>query len=104
MHRSEGAQGRSALASPHSGGVAVPIDAHGRSTEGHGLFLLEGHAYWADQQITTKLLGEPVPTGGISPHATLRYRALAETHQRAKTLKYLNAAAAQIARTEPGRR
>ncbi|MEK8146334.1 hypothetical protein NKH18_48970 [Streptomyces sp. M10(2022)] len=30
-------------------------------------FLVEGHAYWADQQITTKLLGAPVPTGEISP-------------------------------------
>ncbi|MFJ4623673.1 hypothetical protein [Streptomyces sp. NPDC088812] len=60
-------------------------------------FLMEGHAYWADQQITTKLLGAPVPTGEISPHATLRYRDLAETRQRVETLKYLNLAADSVA-------
>ncbi|MFF3487284.1 hypothetical protein ACFYXC_28970 [Streptomyces sp. NPDC002701] len=59
-------------------------------------FLVEGHAYWADQQITTILFGEPVPTGEVSPHATLRYRALVETPQRAETLKYLNAAADSV--------
>ena len=61
-------------------------------------FLAEGHAYWADREVTTKLLGAPVPIGEISPHATLRYRALAETAQRAKTLAYFNKATDSVAR------
>ncbi|MFE9687160.1 hypothetical protein [Streptomyces sp. NPDC006285] len=60
-------------------------------------FLLEGHAYWADREITTKLLGAPVPTGEISPHATLRYRALAETPQRAAALEHMTAATDSVA-------
>ncbi|MDX3242502.1 zinc-dependent metalloprotease [Streptomyces sp. ME18-1-4] len=56
-------------------------------------FLVEGHAYWADRQITTKLLGEPVSTGEISPHATLRYRDLAEPLRRAGDLTSFTAAA-----------
>ncbi|WP_178855122.1 zinc-dependent metalloprotease, partial [Streptomyces acidiscabies] len=56
-------------------------------------FLVEGHAYWADRQITTKLLGEPVSTGEISPHATLRYRDLAEPLRRAGNLTSFTAAA-----------
>ncbi|MET7490477.1 hypothetical protein [Streptomyces sp. NPDC005538] len=32
-------------------------------------FLLEGHAYWADQQITAKILGEPVRTARVPPRA-----------------------------------
>ncbi|MDR6980073.1 hypothetical protein J2X68_006811 [Streptomyces sp. 3330] len=59
-------------------------------------FLVEGHAYWADRQITTKLLGHPVSLDKISPHATLRYRALAETPQRADTLKYFATAADSV--------
>ncbi|MGW2652157.1 hypothetical protein ACWC1D_00620 [Streptomyces sp. NPDC001478] len=59
-------------------------------------FLLEGHAYWADQQITTNLLGTPVPTGEISPHATLRYRNLVETRQRAEDQEYFNLAADSV--------
>ncbi|MDV9188544.1 hypothetical protein R6L23_10000 [Streptomyces sp. SR27] len=59
-------------------------------------FLVEGHAYWTDQQITTKLLGAPVPTAEISPHATLRYRALAATPQRNATLAYFTRAASAV--------
>ncbi|MDQ0810209.1 hypothetical protein QFZ63_001923 [Streptomyces sp. B3I7] len=36
-------------------------------------FLLEGHAYWADQRITAKTFGEPVSTDEPSPHASARY-------------------------------
>lgn len=61
-------------------------------------FLLEGHAYWADQQVTTKVLGAPVPTAEISPHATRRYRALAETSQRNESLAYFEAAADSVGR------
>ncbi|WP_217570668.1 zinc-dependent metalloprotease [Streptomyces sp. GbtcB7] len=39
-------------------------------------FLLEGHAYWADHQVTTKILGAPVVTNEFSPHASPRFRAL----------------------------
>ncbi|KPI22947.1 hypothetical protein OV320_0995 [Actinobacteria bacterium OV320] len=55
-------------------------------------FLVEGHAYWADRQITTKLLGAPVSLREISPHATHRYRALAENADRAETLEYFTRA------------
>ncbi|MDQ0578307.1 zinc-dependent metalloprotease [Streptomyces rishiriensis] len=55
-------------------------------------FLVEGHAYWADRQITAKLLGAPVSLKEISPHATHRYRDLADTLQRAETLQYFTRA------------
>ncbi|MFI1408926.1 hypothetical protein ACH4Y0_03165 [Streptomyces sp. NPDC020707] len=42
------------------------------------MFLIEGHAYWADREITTKIFGEPVTTEEISPDATGQYRKLAE--------------------------
>jgi hypothetical protein len=42
-------------------------------------FLLEGHAYWADHQATTEILGAPVSTGELSPHASLRFRALQDS-------------------------
>ncbi|MFJ4828740.1 hypothetical protein ACIP79_02185 [Streptomyces sp. NPDC088747] len=38
--------------------------------------LLEGHAYWADREITTKIFGEPVTTNEISPLASEKYRKL----------------------------
>ncbi|UFQ99874.1 hypothetical protein KBP30_00935 [Streptomyces sp. Go40/10] len=60
-------------------------------------FLLEGHAYWADRQITTKLFGAPVPTAEISPHATLRYRSLAETSHHREVLKRLSTASDSVA-------
>ncbi|TFI25544.1 hypothetical protein [Streptomyces sp. 4R-3d] len=37
-------------------------------------FVKEGHAYWADKRITTKVLGHPVSTKEISPYASARYR------------------------------
>ncbi|MGW0924946.1 zinc-dependent metalloprotease [Streptomyces sp. NPDC002755] len=55
-------------------------------------FLVEGHAYWADRQITTKLLGAPVSLKDISPHATHRYKDLAENPHRAETLEYFTKA------------
>ncbi|MGW0569912.1 hypothetical protein [Streptomyces tauricus] len=42
------------------------------------MFLIEGHAYWADREITTKIFGEPVTTQEISPDASGQYRKLAE--------------------------
>ncbi|MFJ4836328.1 hypothetical protein ACIP79_41525 [Streptomyces sp. NPDC088747] len=38
--------------------------------------LMEGHAYWADREITTKIFGEPVTTDEISPLASDEYREL----------------------------
>ncbi len=39
-------------------------------------FLMEGHAYWADQQITAQIFGEPVSTDEVSASASDRYRKL----------------------------
>ncbi|MFF5538518.1 hypothetical protein ACFY71_39735 [Streptomyces cinerochromogenes] len=60
-------------------------------------FLFEGHAYWADRQITTRLLGAPVPIAEISSHATPRYRTYADTPGRAEALEFLNRAADSVA-------
>ncbi len=50
---------------------------HRRGIQGRDFAsLVEGHAYWADQQITSQLFGEPVSTDEPSPYASLRYRAL----------------------------
>jgi hypothetical protein len=40
-------------------------------------FLLEGHAHWADMQITATIFGAPVTIGGISPDASELWRKLA---------------------------
>lgn len=45
-------------------------------------FLLEGHAYGADQQITTKIFGEPVSTDEASPHASAHYLKFFSSPQR----------------------
>ncbi|MET8380431.1 hypothetical protein [Streptomyces microflavus] len=55
-------------------------------------FLHEGHAYWADAQITTKILGAPVVTAEISPHATRRYLDLARSAARASSVRYFDRA------------
>ncbi|MEW1629753.1 hypothetical protein AB0387_20505 [Streptomyces sp. NPDC089173] len=55
-------------------------------------FLFEGHAYWTDERVTTKVLGAPVPIAEISPHSTLRYRALAESPGRAAALRHVETA------------
>ncbi|MET8948798.1 hypothetical protein ABZX30_36110, partial [Streptomyces sp. NPDC004542] len=39
-------------------------------------WLLEGHAYWADRRITSKIFGEPVSTDEPSPDASARYLTL----------------------------
>jgi hypothetical protein len=39
----------------------------------HWHFLTEGHAIWADRQITTRLLGYEVPLGPNEPHASPQY-------------------------------
>jgi hypothetical protein len=44
-----------------------------RSQNLHWSFLLEGHAIWADQQITTRLLGHEVPLGPNERHASPQY-------------------------------
>ncbi|MFE9601474.1 hypothetical protein [Streptomyces hokutonensis] len=44
--------------------------------------LHEGHAYWADQQITTKIFGEPVTTDEASPHASARFLKVFASPQR----------------------
>ncbi|WP_328980597.1 hypothetical protein [Streptomyces canus] len=55
-------------------------------------FLLEGHAYWADQRITAKTLGAPVSTDEASPHATRRYRKLfASPHRHAAVEQFRRA-------------
>ncbi|MBQ0855447.1 zinc-dependent metalloprotease [Streptomyces sp. BH-SS-21] len=40
-------------------------------------FLLEGHAYWADAHVTTKIFSAPVLNGGTSPDASELWRELA---------------------------
>ncbi|MGW6009189.1 zinc-dependent metalloprotease [Streptomyces sp. NPDC055210] len=40
-------------------------------------FVIEGHGYWADRQITTKIFGTPVTTDEASPDASDLYRKLA---------------------------
>nr|WSY53337.1 hypothetical protein OG999_26585 [Streptomyces sp. NBC_00886] len=44
-----------------------------RSQNLHWSFLMEGHAIWADQQITTRLLGYEVPLGPNEKHASPQY-------------------------------
>ncbi|MFK0284230.1 hypothetical protein ACIQVL_27740 [Streptomyces sp. NPDC090499] len=51
-------------------------------------FLLEGHAYWADSQITTKLLGPPQDSTWPSPHASLRFKTLATAWKKSKKGDY----------------
>ncbi|WP_329331191.1 hypothetical protein OG866_00135 [Streptomyces sp. NBC_00663] len=58
-------------------------------------FLAEGHAHEADQRITTKLLGHPVPANTPSPYATVRYRNLwANPQRQALATHHLNGAEA----------
>jgi hypothetical protein len=44
-----------------------------RTQNRHWPFLAEGHAIWADQQITTRLLGYEVPLGPNEEHASAEY-------------------------------
>lgn len=60
-------------------------------------FLLEGHAYWVDAQVTTKILGAPAPISDINPHGTLRYRDLAESPERAVRLRHFETARDSVA-------
>ncbi|MET9566797.1 zinc-dependent metalloprotease [Streptomyces tauricus] len=48
-------------------------------------FLVEGHAYWADAQITTKIFGAPVTTDEASPDASETWRKLASSPLPQKT-------------------
>ncbi|MFE0179766.1 hypothetical protein [Streptomyces olivaceus] len=50
---------------------------HRRGIQGRDFAsLVEGHAYWADQQITSQLFGAPVSTDEPAPYASPRYREL----------------------------
>ncbi|MFJ3779812.1 hypothetical protein ACIPX0_49940 [Streptomyces sp. NPDC090075] len=51
-------------------------------------FLLEGHAYWADSQITAKLLGPPEDSTWPSPHASLRFKTLATASRKSQGGSY----------------
>ena len=65
--------------------------------------LLEGHAYWADQQITTKVFGEPVTTDEASPHASARFLKVFASPQRMAAVELYRQAVdnvAQIINTE----
>ncbi|WP_274036438.1 hypothetical protein [Streptomyces sp. MMBL 11-1] len=55
-------------------------------------FLFEGHAYWTDAQVTAKILGAPVPIAEISPHSTLRYRAMAEAPEAEAAVRHIRTA------------
>ncbi|MER6714624.1 zinc-dependent metalloprotease [Streptomyces sp. NPDC000877] len=61
-------------------------------------FLVEGHAYWADRQITTKLFGQPVSTDEASAHASDRYLKLHASPMRAKAVEQQRRATDSVAR------
>ncbi|MEU0027421.1 hypothetical protein [Streptomyces sp. NPDC006335] len=61
-------------------------------------YLLEGHAYWADREITTKILGNPVSTDKPSPEASDRYRKLFAMPMRLKVIEEYRRACDSIAR------
>lgn len=67
-----------------------------RSQNLHWSFLMEGHAIWADQQITTRLLGHEVPLGPNERHASPKYlEALRQIKGREEALEtYRNGARA----------
>ncbi|MGW0332269.1 hypothetical protein ACWD0J_10430 [Streptomyces sp. NPDC003011] len=44
-------------------------------------FLLEGHAYWSDREVTRKISGTSVSATGVSPHASARFQALQDTYK-----------------------
>ncbi|UIX34267.1 zinc-dependent metalloprotease [Streptomyces sp. GQFP] len=59
-------------------------------------FLVEGHAHWADHQVTTKILGAPAPTDGLSPHASSRFRALQDSLRGSGTREFLDRATSSV--------
>ncbi|QNP74956.1 hypothetical protein IAG44_39770 [Streptomyces roseirectus] len=61
-------------------------------------FLLEGHAYWADQQITTRLYGTPVCTDKPSPYASARYLKLFNSRLRTQIVEVQRRATDSVAR------
>lgn len=60
-------------------------------------FLVEGHAYWADQQITSKVFGKSVSTDEVSPEASARYRQLVATPEIRALREHLRRAAENVA-------
>ncbi|MEU9167707.1 hypothetical protein AB0D34_07920 [Streptomyces sp. NPDC048420] len=62
-------------------------------------FLLEGHAYWADRQITAKVFGKPVSIDEPSPLASDRYRRLFTMPHRLVAVEGHRRAAACVAET-----
>ncbi|MFJ6898243.1 zinc-dependent metalloprotease [Streptomyces hokutonensis] len=70
-----------------------------RGVAGRAYGLLhEGHAYWADQQITTKIFGEPVTTDEASPHASARFLKVFTSPQRMAAVELYRQAVDNVAR------
>lgn len=67
------------------------------TAERHYHFLVEGHAYWADRQITTKLVGEPVSTDEPSPDASDRYLGLFKSPARMSVVELQRRATDSVA-------
>ncbi|MFI6341210.1 hypothetical protein [Streptomyces sp. NPDC050535] len=59
--------------------------------------LLEGHAYWADREITTKIFDEPVTTDETSPLASEHYRELAKMRDRSPQKAHFTQGVAEVA-------
>ncbi|WP_030745713.1 hypothetical protein [Streptomyces sp. NRRL S-31] len=61
-------------------------DVRGTADRDYG-YLVEGHAYWADRQITARLFGEPVSTDVPSPTASARYLKLFNSPLRTRVVE-----------------
>jgi hypothetical protein len=69
-----------------------------RSQNLHWSFLMEGHAIWADRQITTRILGYEVPLGPNEKHAEPKYlEALYQIKGREKSLQVYGDGARAVA-------
>ncbi|MGW1976572.1 hypothetical protein [Streptomyces sp. NPDC001889] len=68
-----------------------------RGTTGRAYhWLVEGHAYWMDQLITTKMLGGPVRTDTVSEQASPLYRSVVTDAVHQEQLRYLDQAAGAV--------
>ncbi len=72
-------------------------DLRGVTGRAYG-FLLQGHACWADRQITARLFGEPVPSEQVTARATARYRDLFATPQYQGAVEQARQAGDSVAR------
>lgn len=61
-------------------------------------FLMQGHAGWADRQITARLFSEPVPNEQVTARASARYRDLFATPQHQKAAQQARQAGDSVAR------